>query len=138
MSLRSRIANVFRSDRLNRELDEEMQSHLEEAIEQGRDPLEARRAFGSLLQAREASRDSRLVVWLDGLRADIVFGWRQLRQNKAPSAAAVLSLALAIGACVSAFRLIDALRQAARRSAAYWPIPWRARPTTRVRGQRLC
>jgi hypothetical protein len=38
-----------------------------------------------------------------------VFGWRQLLKNKVPSAAAVLSLALAIGACVSAFRLVDAL-----------------------------
>ena len=47
MSLWSRIANVFRGDRLSREIDEELQSHIEEAIEQGRDPAEARRAFGS-------------------------------------------------------------------------------------------
>src|ERR1700676_211503 len=47
--------------------------------------------------------------WLDSLRADGVFGWRQLRKKKVTSAAAVLSLALAIGACTSAFRLIDAL-----------------------------
>ena len=37
----SRIANVFRGDRLSREIDEELQSHLAEAIEQGRDPAEA-------------------------------------------------------------------------------------------------
>ena len=47
--------------------------------------------------------------WLDSLRADAVFGWRQLKKNKVTSAAAILSLALAIGACTSAFRLIDAL-----------------------------
>lgn len=47
--------------------------------------------------------------WLDVLRADFVYGWRQLKKNKMTSAAAVLSLALAIGACLSAFRLIDAL-----------------------------
>ena len=41
--------------------------------------------------------------------ADIVFGWRQLKRNKVTSFAAILSLALAIGACTSAFRLIDAL-----------------------------
>jgi predicted permease len=45
----------------------------------------------------------------DSLRSDIVFGWRQLRKNKVTSAAAILSLALAIGACTSAFRLVDAL-----------------------------
>src|SRR5580700_2577466 len=46
---------------------------------------------------------------LDSLRADAVFGWRQLSRNRITSAAAILSLALAIGACTSAFRLVDAL-----------------------------
>src|ERR1700681_4676553 len=109
MSLWSRIGNIFRGDRLSREIDEELESHIEEAIEQGRDPAEARRAFGSTLRLREESRDIRLVAWLDSLRADAVFGWRQLKKKKVTSAAAVLSLALAIGACTSAFRLIDAL-----------------------------
>jgi predicted permease len=109
MSLWSRITNVVRGDRLNREIDEELQSHIEEAIEQGRDPGEARRAFGSPLRQREASRDMRVVTWLDSLRADAVFGWRQLKKNKVTSAAAILSLALAIGACTAAFRLIDAM-----------------------------
>jgi putative ABC transport system permease protein len=109
MSLWSRVANVFRGDRVNREIDEEMELHIEEAIHQGRDPDEARRAFGSTLRRREESRDFRLVPWLDSLRADIVFGWRQLMKKKVTSAAAILSLGLAIGACTAAFRLIDAL-----------------------------
>src|SRR5215472_3165228 len=109
MSFWSRIANAIRGDRLSREIDEELQSHIAEAIEQGRDPAEARRAFGSALQRLEESRDFKLVPWLDSLRADAVFGWRQLMKKKATSTAAVLSLALAIGACTSAFRLIDAL-----------------------------
>jgi putative ABC transport system permease protein len=109
MSLWSRIANVFRADRLSREIDEEMQAHVAEAIENGRDPEEARRAFGSALRQREESRDVRVMVWLDSVRADAVFGWRQLRRKKVTSAAAILSLALAIGACTGAFRLIDAL-----------------------------
>ncbi len=109
MSLWSRLANAFRGDRVNREVDEELESHIAEAIEQGREPAEARRAFGSVLRTREESRDVRLAVWLDSLRADTVFGWRQLMKKKATSAAAILSLALGIGACTSAFRLIDAL-----------------------------
>jgi putative ABC transport system permease protein len=109
MSLWSRITNVFRGDRLNREIDEELESHIEAAIEQGRDPAEARKAFGSPLRHREMSRDMRLIPWLESLRADAVFGWRQLNKTKVTSAAAILSLALAIGACTSAFRLIDAL-----------------------------
>jgi len=109
MSWWSRIANVLRPDRLSREIDEELQLHIEEAIAQGRDPAEARRALGSALRLREESRDLRLVAWLDSLRADAIFGWRQVMKNKATSAAAILSLALGIGACTSAFRLIDAL-----------------------------
>src|SRR5271154_6284005 len=109
MSVWSRIVNVFRVERLNREIDEEMQSHVEEAISEGRDPVEARRAFGSAMRHRENSRDVRLFAWLESLRADAVFGWRQLVKAKVTSAAAILSLALAIGACTSAFRLIDAL-----------------------------
>ena len=109
MSLWSRVVNIFRADQLNREIDEELQAHVVEAVENGRDAAEARRAFGSVLRTREASRDVRLAVWLDSLRADAVFGWRQLVKKKVTSAAAVLSLGLAIGACTSAFRLIDAL-----------------------------
>ena len=109
MSLWSRMANVVRGDRLNREIDEELETHIEEAVAQGRDPVEVRRAFGSILRHREKSRDVRLVTWLESLRADAVFGWRQLNKTKVTSLAAILSLALAIGACTSAFRLIDAL-----------------------------
>src|SRR5450759_5182449 len=109
MSWLSRIANVVRGERLSREIDEELQAHIAEAIEHGRDPAEARQAFGSVLRNREESRDIRLLVWLDSLRADAVFGWRQLMKKKVTSAAAVLSLGLAIGACTSAFRLMDAM-----------------------------
>jgi len=109
MSLWSRIANTFRGERLSREIDEELRSHIEEAIEDGRDPAEARHALGSTLRLREESRDLRLIAWFDSLRADAIFGWRQIRKEKVTSAAAILSLALAIGACTSAFRLIDAL-----------------------------
>src|SRR6202167_14951 len=109
MSWWSRIVNVARGDRLSREIDEEVQSHIEEAVAHGRDTAEAHRAFGSALRRREESRDVRLVAWLDSLRADAIFGCRQLLKKKATSAAAILSLALAIGACTGAFRLIDAL-----------------------------
>src|SRR5450432_3775639 len=109
MSLWSRLTNLFHNDRLTRELDEELESHISEAVEQGRSPDEARKAFGSPLRQREASRDLKLINWLDSLRADAVFGWRQLIKNKVTSASAILSLALAIGACTSAFRLVDAL-----------------------------
>ena len=109
MSLWSRISNALQGERLNREIEEELQSHIEEAIASGRDPDEARRTFGSILRQREASHSIRVAGWLESLLADVSFGWRQLCRNKVTSAAAVLSLALGIGSCVAAFRLIDAL-----------------------------
>jgi predicted permease len=109
MSLWSRITNVLRVEKVNREIDEELEAHIAEAIASGRNPAEARRAFGSTLRHREGSRDVRLVSWLESLRSDAIFGLRQLNKTKVTSAAAILSLALAIGACTSAFRLIDAI-----------------------------
>ena len=109
MSLWSRISNAVRGERLNREIEEELQAHIEEAVASGRDPREAQRAFGSALSAREASHSIRTAEWLESVIADVSFGWRQLCRNKVASAAAVLSLALGIGSCVAAFRLIDAL-----------------------------
>lgn len=109
MSWWTRFHNVLCRRRLNREIDEELDSHMAEALEQGRDPEEARRAFGSRLRIGEQSYDLRVLPWLDSLRADTIFGWRQLRKHKIASVAAILSLGLAIGASLSAFRLIDAL-----------------------------
>jgi putative ABC transport system permease protein len=112
MSLWSRVANVFRGEKLDREIAEEMESHIAEAVEQGRDPAEARLALGRNYQQRrqrESSYEIRTLGWLALLRADILFGYRQLKRNKVTSAVAILSLALAMGACIGAFRLIDAL-----------------------------
>jgi putative ABC transport system permease protein len=112
MSFWSRVANVFRAEKLSSEIAEEMESHIAEAVEQGRDPGEARRALGldyQQRQQRQASHEIRAVAWLEVVRADILFGWSQLKRNKVTSVVAILSLALAMGACIGAFRLMDAL-----------------------------
>ena len=61
MSLWSRIGNVFRGDNINREIDEEFEAHIAEAIAEGRDPEEARRAFGSVRAS--VRRAIRSVSW---------------------------------------------------------------------------
>ena len=109
MSLWSRIRNAFRGDSLSGEILEEYEAHIADAVADGLHPAEARRQFGRPLGLLEASRDFRIVSWLDSLRGDAVFAWRQLKKNKVTSLAAVLSIGLAMGACASAFRLIDAL-----------------------------
>lgn len=109
MSLWSRIRNAFRGDSLSGEILEEYEAHIADAVAAGLHPAEARRQFGRPLALLEASRDFRIVPWLDSLRGDVVFAWRQLKKNKVTSLVAVLSIGLAMGACASAFRLIDAL-----------------------------
>jgi len=109
MSWVTRFTNLFRQGRLHGELDEEIASHIAEAVEQGRSEEEARRVFGGALRYREQSRDLKLLPWLDALSSDAIFGWRQLNKRRAASAAAILSLALAIGATTAVFRLVDAV-----------------------------
>ncbi len=109
MPLWSRALNLFRGERVSREIEEELATHVTEGIAEGRDPAEVRKALGPALQIREESRDLRIIPWLDSLRSDFVFGCRQLVKRKVTSAAAILSLALATGSCTAAFRLIDAL-----------------------------
>jgi putative ABC transport system permease protein len=117
MTLLTRLLNLFRKRRIDGELREELNSHLQLHIDdnlaKGLSPQEARRVallkLGGIEQTKESLRDLHLIPWLDALRADAIFGYRQLAKNKITSTAAILSLALAIGACTSAFRLIDAL-----------------------------
>lgn len=109
MSWIRHVRNAFRRERLLEELDEELTSHIEEAIEQGRSPEEARRAFGGMLRHREASRDIKVLPWLESLVSDLVFGWRQLLKHRAANIGAILSLALAMGAITGVFRLVEAV-----------------------------
>ena len=95
MSLWSRMWNAVRGERLNSDIEEELQAHIEEAVASGRDPGEARRAFGSVLRSRETSHSIRTAKWLESLVSDAKFGCRQLWRNKVASAAAVLFSTLA-------------------------------------------
>ncbi len=117
MSWFSRLRNAVRSERLNREIDDELRYHIEartdDLIGRGMAPEEAarqaQRRFGNNLLLRESSRDAKLLTWLESLLQDTRFGLRVLRKHAAVTIAAVLSLSLAIGACTAAFTLIDAL-----------------------------
>jgi len=59
--------------------------------------------------SRTVTRNAGLTAWADSLRADVVFGWRQLKKRKLTSIVAILSLGIALGACATVFRLADAL-----------------------------
>jgi putative ABC transport system permease protein len=116
MSWMSRLVNVFRNQ-IDDELDEELRSHVEEkagALEQEgwsseAAASEARRRLGNALALRERSRDVKVAGWLDALVRDLRFGLRMLRKDRVVTLAAILSLGLAMGGCLAAFALIDAL-----------------------------
>ena len=117
MSWLSRLLNVVRRDRLNQDLDDEIQFHLAARTEvltrTGMTPEQAKeqaeRQLGNPLLLRETSRDIKLFPRLDSILQDVQFGLRLCRKNATVTAAAVISLSLAIGACTAAFSLIDAL-----------------------------
>jgi putative ABC transport system permease protein len=106
-----------------RELEEEIRQHLELRIAQleaegmGKEEAraEALRRFGSLDEARRTLRRAaqrrekrvRRSGWLDVLRQDARYGWRQLVRNPAFAAISVLTLALGIGATVATFTVLN-------------------------------
>jgi predicted permease len=108
-----RLAGTFRQGRSDADLREELRFHLEQAEDDAarrrESPQAGRVRAGSLPSAMEAQRDQSRFVWIDALRADIVFGWRQLRRRRTANGVAILSLALAIGATTGAYRLVNAL-----------------------------
>ncbi|HEY7474719.1 MAG TPA: ABC transporter permease, partial [Vicinamibacterales bacterium] len=112
-----RLRGALRGVRRDADLEDELRAHLELLSEdeqrRGRAPDEASRTArvhaGGMPQAMDALRDQRGLPVLDALRSDVVFGWRQLNKHRTASAAAILSLGLAIGATTGAFRLVDAV-----------------------------
>ena len=112
-----RLRSLFRQSRVDRELDEEMQFHLDRQIEsyvsQGLTPEEARRRarleFGTLDQIKEEHRDARGTRIVEDLGRDLRYGVRQLRRSPAFALAALTCLALGIGATTAIYSLVDAI-----------------------------
>jgi putative ABC transport system permease protein len=106
---------VFRSRRLDRELEGEMAAHLElaerDAIAAGLSPEDARRAarrdFGSIERIREEHRDRRSVRWIENLGKDLRYGLRVLRRDPGFSFVAAGVMAIGIGANAAMFSLVD-------------------------------
>jgi predicted permease len=115
--VRSWLQAAFRRGRLERDMQLEMQQHIDRAAERlvarGLSPdeahLAARREFGNLGYMKEQGRDARGAVWLESVRADLRYAWRALRASPAFATVAVLSLAIGIGANTAIFSLINAV-----------------------------
>jgi putative ABC transport system permease protein len=112
-----KLRGLWSGDRLDAEAREEIASHVERQtafnITSGMTPAEARRAaildVGQGPQLGEACRDARGLGWWDALRGDLRYGLRQLRTHPGFAAAAIVTLALGVGATSAVFAVVDAV-----------------------------
>jgi predicted permease len=115
--LARRLAFLKRQFRFERELDAEIQFHIEtraeELVATGKtrsDALaQARREFGSSARVREDARAAWQFSWLEDLFADLRYALRGFRRSPAFTLTAVVSLALGIGASSAIFAALDAV-----------------------------
>ena len=116
-TLMYRFVAPFRRQRLDDDLDEELRSHLEMAVEvnlsKGMSAEDARRealrSFGGVEQTKELYRDQRGLPMIETTFQDLRFGLRMLRRDPGFSILAMLCLTLGIGANAAVFSWVEGI-----------------------------
>src|SRR6266849_786631 len=112
-----RLAALFRRRRLEDDLNDELRSHLEMAVElnlhKGMSAEDARRealrSFGGVEQTKENYRDQRGLPMIETTLQDLRFGLRMLRRSPGFSLLAILCLTLGIGANAAVFSWVEGI-----------------------------
>ena len=113
----NRCRAVFHDSGLETDLNAEIASHIEAAVEEnlrlGLGPEEARRRalvrFGGVSQAKERHREARGLPALEVLRQDVRFSLRMLRRDRSFACIVVLVLALGVGANIAVFSVVNTI-----------------------------
>src|SRR6202041_2578731 len=112
-----RLRSLFRKDRAELDLNDELQFHLQNQIDefvaQGMNPQEARRAarqsLGGVERVKEECRDMRRTNLIENFLQDVRFGFRMLRRNPAFAVLTILCLTLGIGANAAVFSWVEGI-----------------------------
>jgi predicted permease len=117
LNLARRLSALIRRNRLDAELEDEIDLHIalrrQALVDDGMDPreaaYEARRMFGNVTVKREESREMWGFPSLDTIVQDLRYGLRLLGRSPVFTVISVLSLAIGIGSTAAVFSLADAL-----------------------------
>jgi putative ABC transport system permease protein len=144
--LKYRLRALLRRGAMDRELDDELRFHIEQAVQQhvraGVPRREAERlarvAFGGIEQIREETRAARGIAVVDALYQDLRYAWRGMVARPGFALAIILTLGLALGANTTMFGVVDRLllrapaylEDADRVHRVYYRYEWETRQQT--------
>lgn len=105
------FAGLSREQDVLEEIESNLDFHIEENIDRGMTPVEARRQalirLGGIESTRERWREQERIPVLESLVKDISYGFRMLGRNKGWTAVAILSLGVGIGANTAVFSAVN-------------------------------